>query len=60
MAGSPPCAFLSPLFCLWFWLYKLLYEPASFFHFSFLLPFSVIPWSLDQSVIILPTNEIEG
>jgi hypothetical protein len=31
-----------------------------FFWFSSLLPFLVIPWSLDHFVNILSTNEIEG
>jgi hypothetical protein len=31
-----------------------------FLSFFFCLPFSVIPWSLDHYVNILPTNEIEG
>jgi hypothetical protein len=31
-----------------------------FLSFFFYLPFSVIPWSLDHYVNILPTNEIEG
>jgi hypothetical protein len=30
------------------------------FWFSSLLPFLVIPWSLDRFVNILPTNETEG
>jgi hypothetical protein len=57
---SSPCVFISLSFFSQFWFYKLLFESIAFFWFSSLLPFLVIPWSLDHFVNILSTNETEG